>query len=231
MDWKGCDAPDMPSTAGDYVRIDRLQHDLDGPELFAAIGGPENDALWQYIPFGPFDSGESLIGILAYMEQSHGWQTLVFRGNASGEVLGMASYMRVRPEAGSAEVGGVVFSTALQRTPAATETIYLMARHVFDDLGYRRFEWKCDSENAGSESAARRFGFEAEGVFRQDMVVKGRSRDTAWFSMLDREWPLLRSAFEQWLAPTNFDAAGVQRRRLAEIRRELPRDSTFAPRV
>jgi RimJ/RimL family protein N-acetyltransferase len=134
----------------------------------------------------------------------------------------MASYMRIRPEAGSAEVGSVVFSKALQRTAAATEAIFLMARHLFEDRGYRRFEWKCDNQNAASVRAARRFGFTAEGVFRQDMVVKGRNRDTAWFSILDGEWPRIRSAFEQWLAPENFDPAGQQRRSLAAIRDRLP---------
>jgi RimJ/RimL family protein N-acetyltransferase len=222
IDWKGCDAPALPPTVGTFVRIDPLDHDRDGAELFAAIGGSGNDELWRYIPFGPPESSESLMAILALMAESQGWQTLVFRGRDTGETLGMASYMRIRPEAGSAEVGCVVFSKALQRTAAASEAMFFIARHLFDDLGYRRFEWKCDDENAASKKAARRFGFSAEGVFRQDMVVKGKNRDTAWFSMLDREWPRIRSAFEQWLAPGNFDPAGQQRRSLSETRDELP---------
>jgi RimJ/RimL family protein N-acetyltransferase len=152
------------------------------------------------------------------MIDNQDWQTHVFRACHTGEMLGMSSYMRIRPEVGSAEVGCVMFSKALQRTPAATEAMFSMARHLFDDLGYRRYEWKCDNDNAASRRAADRLGFVPEGVFRQDLVVKGRNRDTAWFSMLDGEWPRIRSAFEQWLAPENFDSAGQQRRRLREIR-------------
>ena len=133
-------------------------------------------------------------------------------------MLGMASYMRIRPEHGSAEVGFVCFSKAMQRTPAATEAMYLMARHLFDDLGYRRYEWKCDNANEKSRRAAERLGFAFEGVFRQDMVMKGRNRDTAWYSMLDTEWPAAKAAFEAWLAPENFDGEGRQRNKLADIR-------------
>ena len=221
IDWKPCDAPNLPPQKGGFVHIDPIRSDRDGEELFASIGGAENDALWRYIPFGPPESFESLMTVLSLMAEHQGWQTHVFRGADTGRMLGMASYMRIRPEAGSAEVGCVVFSKALQRTPAATEAMFFMARHLFDDLGYRRFEWKCDHENAASRKAAERLGFTPEGVFRQDMVVKGKNRDTAWFSMLDGEWPRLRGAFEQWLAPANFDSAGQQRRSLAEVRTEL----------
>ncbi len=221
IDWKACDAPQLPPTKGAFVQISPLSRDRDGVELFGAIGGAGNDELWRYIPFGPPESSNSLMGILSFMAEAQDWQTLVFRDAASGKALGMASYMRIRPDAGSAEVGSVVYSKALQRTAAATEAIYLMARHLFDDLGYRRFEWKCDNENAASRNAALRLGFVPEGVFRQDMVVKGKSRDTAWFSMLDREWPHIRSAFEEWLAPENFDPSGQQLRSLVEIRERL----------
>lgn len=130
---------------------------------------------------------------------------------------GWAAYMRITPAHGVIEIGNVLFSPGLQRTRAATEAVYLMARHVFEDLGYRRFEWKCNAENAQSRRAALRFGFTFEGIFRQHMVVKGQNRDTAWFAMLDKEWPARREAFETWLAPENFDAAGRQRRSLKEI--------------
>ncbi len=130
----------------------------------------------------------------------------------------MASYLRMVPEHGVIEIGHIWFSPGLQRTRQATEAIYLMSRHVFDDLGYRRLEWKCDALNEPSRRAAARFGFTYEGVFRQHLVVKGRNRDSAWFSIVDGEWPLIRAAFEAWLAPENFDAAGVQRRSLAVIR-------------
>ena len=219
--WKPRETPHLPPTRGHFVQLDRLDPERDADALFAAIGADANDDLWRFIPFGPFESAQALMGILSFMVENQGWQTLVFRAPETGRVLGMSSYMRIRPEAGSAEVGCVVFSKALQKTPAATEAMFSMARHLFDDKGYRRYEWKCDNDNAGSRRAAARLGFSPEGVFRQDMVVKGRNRDTAWFSMLDREWPEVRTAFEQWLAPDNFDAGGRQKRSLSAIRDPL----------
>ena len=136
----------------------------------------------------------------------------------SMRALGMASFMRMVPEFGVIEIGHIWFAPELQRTRQATEAIYLMAKHAFDDLGNRRLEWKCDSLNEPSKRAAERFGFTFEGVFRQHMVVKGRNRDTTWFSMTDAEWPLRRAAFEAWLAPDNFDEEGRQRRSLAAFR-------------
>jgi RimJ/RimL family protein N-acetyltransferase len=133
----------------------------------------------------------------------------------------MASLMRIKPEHGVIEVGHIWFAPVLQRTRQATEAIYLLARHSFDDLGYRRFEWKCDALNQPSRRAAERFGFVFEGVFRQHMVIKDRNRDTAWFSIVDAEWPTVRAAFEAWLAPENFDPQGRQRRSLAELRTSL----------
>jgi RimJ/RimL family protein N-acetyltransferase len=225
-DWKPCDAPNLPTTRGRFVQIDPLDAERDADELFGALGGADNDDLWRFIPFGPLESADALVTLLSLMIENQDWQTHLFRSAETGEMLGMSSYMRIRPEAGSAEVGCVMFSKTLQRTPAATEAMFTMARHLFDDLGYRRYEWKCDNENAASKRAAERLGFSPEGVFRQDMVVKGRNRDTAWFSMLDREWPLLRRAFEQWLAPANFDAAGKQHESLSNIRDKLRASET-----
>lgn len=128
----------------------------------------------------------------------------------TGRAAGYASYLRIEPAHGVIEVGNIVFSPALQRTTAATETMYLMARHVFQDLGYRRYEWKCNALNQPSRRAAQRLGFTFEGIFRQHMVVKDRNRDTAWFAMLDHEWPARKAAFEAWLAPENFDTEGRQ---------------------
>jgi RimJ/RimL family protein N-acetyltransferase len=139
-----------------------------------------------------------------------------------GRVRGTLSYLRIDPPNGSIEIGMVLFSEGLQRTTAATEAVYLLLRHAFE-LGYRRVEWKCDSLNAPSRRAAERLGFSFEGVFRQAMVVKGRNRDTAWYSMLDREWPLLQPAFDAWLAPANFDTNGRQRERLSPIIGEICR--------
>jgi RimJ/RimL family protein N-acetyltransferase len=135
-----------------------------------------------------------------------------------GSPLGVAAYLRIVPEFGVIEIGHIWFGSSLQRTTAATEAIYLLARRVFDELGYRRLEWKCDALNAASRRAAQRFGFTFEGVFRKHMVVKGRTRDSAWYAIVDDEWPRVRAAFESWLEPQNFDAAGRQRRGLAELR-------------
>jgi RimJ/RimL family protein N-acetyltransferase len=210
----------MQATHGRFVTLEPWKSTRHQDGLFAAIAGPVDDALWQYIPFGPPQSASELGGVLTALNESGQWQTLILCRPETGDVLGMASYMRIRPDAGSAEVGSIVFSKRLQQTAAATESIYRMARHVFDERGYRRFEWKCDNENAPSRRAASRFGFEFEGIFRQDMVVRGRNRDTAWFSMLDHEWPRLRAGFEAWLAPENFDGQGQQRMSLVALREQ-----------
>ncbi|WEK03972.1 MAG: GNAT family protein [Candidatus Devosia phytovorans] len=133
---------------------------------------------------------------------------------STGKAVGQQGWMRIRPEHGSIEIGGVYWGLPMARTPLATEALYLFARHAFDDLGYRRFEWKCNNLNAPSKAAATRFGFTYEGLFRQDMILKGESRDTAWFSMIDGDWPALRAEYERWLAPENFDAQGQQKTRL-----------------
>ena len=134
-----------------------------------------------------------------------------------GRALGTASYIRIVPEHRVIEIGHIVLGASLARTPAATEAIYLLARHAFEELGYRRLEWKCDALNAASRRAAERYGFRFEGVFREHMIIKGRNRDTAWFAILEQEWPALRAAFEAWLEPANFDADGGQRRALGEM--------------
>jgi RimJ/RimL family protein N-acetyltransferase len=137
--------------------------------------------------------------------------------DAEGRAVGIATLMEIRPTMRVIEVGHIVYTPALQRTPLATEAQYLLARYIFEELGYRRYEWKCNALNAPSRRAAERFGFTFEGVFRQHLIVKGRNRDTAWFSMLDSEWPTRKAAFERWLAPGNFDAAGRQNMSLADL--------------
>ena len=219
--WQMRPPPDLKPVTGRYVSIEPATFPAAAEALFPVICGAGNDDLWTYIPIGPFESAEQFGSVMKFVGGQQGWQTHLIRDVATGAPLGMASYMRIRPEAGSAEVGCIVYSRKLQRTPAATEAMYLMARHVFDDLGYRRYEWKCNDANAASKRAAVRFGFSLEGVFRQDLVMKGKNRDTTWFSMLDSEWPKAKAAFEAWLAPENFDGAGAQRRGLKEIRDEL----------
>jgi RimJ/RimL family protein N-acetyltransferase len=144
---------------------------------------------------------------------------MVIRAGGTGDVLGMCTYMRIREAHGSAEIGCVAFGPRLKRTPEATEALWLMAAHVFD-LGYRRYEWKCNNDNLASKRAAERFGFRFEGLFRNDMVTKGRSRDTAWYAMLDSEWPVRRAAFDAWLDPSNFTAESVQKTPLGGNRAE-----------
>jgi RimJ/RimL family protein N-acetyltransferase len=181
---------------------------------------PEDAALWTYLAYGPFaDQGafEVWLGERARSEDPLFFAVIE---QGSGKASGMASYLNIVPAMGCIEIGHIWFAPPLQRTRAATEAIYLMMRHVFDDLGYRRLEWKCNALNQASMRAARRFGFTYEGTFRQHMVVKGRNRDTAWFALLDREWPAVRAAFERWLAPENFDAAGIQRISLAALTQE-----------
>jgi RimJ/RimL family protein N-acetyltransferase len=189
--------------------------------LFAAVGGPANAGIWEWMPVGPFPEPDALQLMLARNREHDGWRTLIIRSLTSREILGMATYMRIREAHGSAEIGCVAFGPKLRRTPEATEAFALMAGHVFDDLGYRRYEWKCNSDNLASRRAAERFGFAFEGVFRNDMVAKGRSRDTAWYSIVDTEWPRLKAALDQWLADDNFATDGAQLRPLDSFR--LPR--------
>lgn len=211
--WTPCDRPGLVPLTGRYIRLSPFEPAY-AQALFAAVGGNANDDLWEYVPFGPFASADELAKMVAYASAERGWQTMVLSDPASGDVLGMVSYMRIRQEHGSAEIGAVIFSKRLQRTRMATEAIYLTAKHAFEDLGYRRFEWKCNKANQASMRAAERFGFAFEGVFRNDMVVKGKSRDSAWFSMTDSDWPSISTAFETWLDPANFDADGQQLKKL-----------------
>lgn len=215
--WTKCSRPSQSTLVGRFVRADPFQAPQDAEALFDVIGGAESAPLWTHIPVGPFNTANELADFFSFCQTNLNWLTYIFR-SPTGEVLGTASYMRVRPEHGSVEVGSVIFSPTLQRTPAATEAMYLMAKTVFEDLGYRRYEWKCNRNNAASKRAAERFGFTYEGTFRQDMVVKGENRDTCWYSMMDSEWPQVKRAFEAWLDPSNFDVTGTQKKKLASLR-------------
>jgi RimJ/RimL family protein N-acetyltransferase len=180
--------------------------------------GTQESSLWDYLFDGPYETFAEFAASMA--KKSKGSDPLFFAilDRASSKAVGCASYMRIEPAHRCIEVGSILFSTKLQRTAAATEAMFLMARHVFEDLGYRRYEWKCNALNEPSRRAALRFGFTFEGIFRQHMIVKGRNRDTAWFAMLDSEWPSRKAAFEAWLDPSNFDADGKQIRALTEFR-------------
>jgi RimJ/RimL family protein N-acetyltransferase len=202
--------------AGSRVRLEPVDPARHAADLHAAsLGDPR---LWDYLPYGPFADVEGLREHLARQAASEDPLFFAVVDAATGRAAGIVSYLRIEPAHGVIEIGHIWFGGPLQRTPAATETIYLLARHAFDDLGNRRFEWKCDAANARSRRAAERFGFTFEGVFRQHQIVKGRNRDTAWYAMLDGEWPAIRAAFEAWLAPENFDESGAQRRSLEALR-------------
>ena len=200
---------------GDRVRLEPLDPDRHAGDLFAAAQG--DDALWDYLPYGPFADVAALTEHLRAQAASE--DPLFFAVVVDGAAVGVVSYLRIEPVHGCIEIGHIWFGAPLQRTPAATEAIYLLAREAFDGLGNRRLEWKCDAANARSRRAAERFGFRFEGVFRQHMIIKGRNRDTAWFALLDGEGPAARAAFEAWLDPANFDAGGNQRRALRADRR------------
>ena len=217
--WTPARRPVREVLTGARVELQPLDADGHAAGLFAAAQGGEADPrLWDFLGYGPFGTESEFVDWA--IEQARSEDPLFFAivDRATGRAAGMATFMRIEPDHGCIEIGNIWFGAALQRTPQATEAIYLLARHAFDALGNRRLEWKCDAANARSRSAALRFGFTFEGVFRQHMVIKGRNRDTAWFAMLDHEWPVVRRAFEAWLDPANFDASGAQRRPLVALR-------------
>ena len=196
------------------VRLDPAAH---GDALFKSTAGREHDDLWTYMFDGPFRDRRAFDAALQRWADSTDPFFYAIVDRISGRALGRAALMRIKPAHRVIEVGSIVYSPRLQRTRGATEAMYLLARYVFEELGYRRYEWKCNALNEGSRVAAIRLGFTFEGAFRQHMIVKGRSRDTAWYAMLDAEWPARKARFERWLSPANFDAAGRQRTSLSAI--------------
>jgi RimJ/RimL family protein N-acetyltransferase len=199
---------------GQYCRLEALEAERHAQSLYLAHAEGTDGRNWTYLPYGPFASEADYRVWVESVETNDDAVFYAILDRASGSAVGVASFLRIDPSMGSIEVGHLSYAPALQRTPAATEAMYLMMQHVFGELGYRRYEWKCDSHNAPSRSAAERLGFSYEGIFRQALVVKGRNRDTAWFSIVDSEWPATRAALEGWLVPSNFDEEGRQRRRL-----------------
>jgi len=212
--WKAVPPPPRTALEGRYCRLEPLDPAHHAGDLHAANSLDPDGRMWTYMGYGPFGSeaeyrtwAESVAG-----DGDPLFMTILDAEN--GKAAGVASYLRVQVEMGVVEVGHIAYSPALQRTRAATEAMYLMMARVFDELGYRRYEWKCDALNAASRKAAERLGFVYEGIFRQALVYKGRNRDTAWYAVIDKDWPALKSAFEAWLAPENFDADGRQLRPL-----------------
>lgn len=214
--WSPPPAPGRDRLEGRWVTVSPLE-----PSHFPALWeafSRDDGSMWTYMGVGPFADREEMEAVASRWLDSA--DPLFFAFHTADGCGGWGSYMRIVPGHGVIEVGNLAFGPRFRRTVAATEAMYLMMRHVFD-VGYRRYEWKCDSLNAPSRRAAERLGFTYEGTFRQHMVYKGRNRDTAWFSILDGDWPRIRAAFEEWLDPANFDEAGDQRRRLSDIRHSL----------
>jgi RimJ/RimL family protein N-acetyltransferase len=213
--WTARPRPERSVMAGRWCRVEPLEPERHGRDLFAANQADREGRMWTYLAYGPFADHGAYQAWLAGAAQSDDPLFHAIVDARSGQALGVAAYLRIEPAVGVIEVGHIAYAPALQRTPAATEAMYLMMRRVFDELGYRRYEWKCDALNAPSRRAAERLGFTFEGVFRQATLYKGRNRDTAWYAVLERDWPELKAAFEAWLDPGNFDAEGRQRARLS----------------
>jgi len=216
--WTSRARPARSSMVGRLVHFEPFVPADHVNDLFATYSQDQNGATWRYLPAGPFADRDAYASYAAAAMTSDDPMFFTIFEQESGGAVGVASYLSITPAHGSIEVGHIAFSPRLQRSRAASEAMYLMARHVFDDPGYRRYEWKCDNANEASRSAAGRLGFVFEGVFRNHRVIKGRNRDTAWFSMTDQEWPGNRRALERWLSDGNFDDSGRQRQRLADIR-------------
>jgi RimJ/RimL family protein N-acetyltransferase len=219
VDWSPVESPSRSAIVGATVRLEPIDPDRHGDDLWEAAQGPGRDErTWDYLGYGPFASIDEFRAHLRATAESSDPLFFAIVDAATGKAQGVASYMRITPKDGVIEIGHIWFGAALQRSRQATEAVFLLARHAFDDLGYRRLEWKCNALNERSRAAAARFGFTYEGTFRQHMITKGRNRDTAWFSMIDGEWPGIRDGFLRWLADENFDGAGRQRATLQALR-------------
>jgi RimJ/RimL family protein N-acetyltransferase len=213
VEFRGARVPGPTPLTGRSVELLPLDPERDAGPLYSVSHAPTGDpTVWTYLYEAPFPDVDAYRDWLIRAAASK--DPLFFAVMVDGRALGVMSYLAITPDHGSIEIGNIWFAPEVQRSRVTTEATYLLARHAFDDLGYRRLEWKCNALNAPSRRAAERFGFVYEGTFAQHKVVKGRNRDTAWFAITDQRWPTVRAAFERWLAPTNFDAAGQQLRSL-----------------
>ncbi len=216
--WTAPPRPGPAKITGRFAALERLSATRHSADLHRAYSA--DDTIWDYMPEGPFATQAEFTDWAVWAEGSEDPVFYAIRDLETGRVAGQASFLRITPGAGTIEVGYICYSPELQRTRAATEAMYLMMQWAFE-AGYRRYEWKCNALNIASRRAAQRLGFSYEGVFRQATVVKGRNRDTAWLACIDVEWPALKVAFQTWLAPDNFDAAGQQRQSLADLTRDV----------
>ena len=215
-EWKPPAWPSREPMEGRFCRLEALNPSIHAIALHTANARDLDGRMWTYLPYGPFETVDAYRAWLEEVCCSNDPLFYAIVDKATDKAVGVASYLRIDPRNGSIEVGHLGYSPLLQRTPAATEAMYLMMERVFS-LGYRRYEWKCHALNAPSRSAAQRLGFSFEGVFRKAAVIKGRNRDTAWYAAIDKEWPALRVAFQGWLAPANFDEQGRQHVRLSAL--------------
>lgn len=221
--WKSASLPRGDVMEGRFCRLEPLNPEKHAAPLYAANALDVDGRNWTYLPYGPF---QTLGEYRDWMSRTcSGSDPLFYAIATNHKPVGVASYLRIDARNGSIEVGHLNYSPLLQRLPAATEAMYLMMKHAFE-LGYRRYEWKCDALNAPSRSAAERLGFSFEGIFRQAVVVKGRNRDSAWYAVTDKEWPALNSAFQAWLEPSNFDEQGKQRARLSVLTAHIIKQKT-----
>jgi len=219
--WKGCARPRHMPMDGAYVRLEPLCAKKHGDGLFAAATEGDAQSRFRWLPEGVPRSRDHFEAWLSMVQASADPAYFTVLDSHSGEVLGRQTFLRMDPLNGVAEIGHIHWGPRMQRTPASTEAFYLFGKHLFEDLGYRRFEWKCNDRNEPSKRAALRYGMIAEGVHRQAGVIKGENRDTAWFSVLDCEWPVIGEAMRRWLSPDNFHAGGSQRERLFDLRAKL----------
>lgn len=213
-DWNGARPPPRTSMPGRFCRVEPLSSETHLNDLYEAYSADPDGTLWTYMFAGPFSSKEEF---RAWLEPACATDDPLFHAIidlSTNKAVGLAAFMRIQAGVGVIEVGNITYSPHLQRTPMATEAMFLMMKRVFDELGYRRYEWKCDSLNAPSRKAAARLGFCCDGIFEQAIVYRGRNRDTAWYSILDRDWSRLKEAYETWLDPKNFDEFGKQYRKL-----------------
>jgi RimJ/RimL family protein N-acetyltransferase len=213
-------SPSLPNAIkirGRDITIVSLDPEIHGPALYAVTHGLDRHDLWLYLFVGPFAGEDEFLAYLRTRASAKGQHDVVILDNRSELPVGFACYLNIEPEHRRIEVGSIVYTSTLQRSRGATEAMYLMARHAFEDLGFRRYEWKCNALNARSRRAALRLGFKFEGAFRQHMIIKGHNRDTAWYAMLDKEWPARKAAFERWLSDDNFDESGRQRIPLSSL--------------
>ena len=216
-DWTPCPRPLRTIMQGQYCRIEPLNAEQHAADLFAANRLDTEHRIWTYLPYGPFEILEDYQNWAESVENQDDPFFHAIIDLKTGKAVGVASFLRIEPSVGVIEVGHINYSPLLQKTPAATEAMYLLMCRVFDELGYRRYEWKCDALNAPSRVAAERLGFQYEGLFRQATMYKNRNRDTTWYAILDKQWLVLKKRFERWLSPDNFTPDGQQRQRLSTL--------------